>query len=84
MGHWDGTNPDHIQITTTKDEKWFVIQGGPDAALNWGQVDMQNTITLSYDEQRWNGMDCYKFIQKSARPSNGWRHQYDWWCQFDC
>ena len=58
MGHWDGTNPDHIQITTSKDSKWFVIQGGPDAPLNWGQVGMQDSITLSYDEQRWNGMDC--------------------------
>lgn len=21
---------------------------------------------------------------ESAEPSNGWRHQYDWWCQLDC
>jgi hypothetical protein len=82
IGNWGGTNPADIQISTSKGHN-FVIEGQPGGNFLSGD-SFQNAVTLSYDTQKWNGMDCFKYIQKSARPSNGMRHQFDWWCQFDC
>ena len=82
IGNWGGTNPADIQISTSKGHN-FVIEGHPTGNFLDGQSS-QNALTLSYDTQKWNGLDCYRYVDKSARPSNGWRHQFDWWCQFDC
>ncbi|KAM0714264.1 hypothetical protein Q7P37_010051 [Cladosporium fusiforme] len=80
VAQWGGTNPADINIATTKGFN-FVIEGQPEGSF---PSSAQDSLTLSYDTQKWNGNDCYRYIQKVAQPSNGWRHQYDWWCQFDC
>jgi hypothetical protein len=82
VGEWAATNPADIHISTTKGYN-FVIEGQPSGSFLDGKSS-QDSLTLSYHTQKWNGLDCYRYIQKSARPSNGWRHQYDWWCKFDC
>jgi hypothetical protein len=33
--------------------------------------DSHDYLTLTYDTQKWNSIDCYQYIQKSVRPSNG-------------
>ena len=75
IGNWAGTNPADINISTTKGHN-FVIEGNP-GGFN-GRHDSHDHLMLTYDTQKWNSIDCYQYIQKSARPSNGWRHQYDW------
>ncbi len=82
VGTWGATNPDYrIKIKTTKGPELWIdgvldnVHGAEDA---W-----RNSFTLHYGAQHWNGQDC-KPLSKSARQSNGWRNQYDLWCEFDC
>src|SRR5690606_20813916 len=81
-GSWYATNPNYqIKIKTTKGlELWIdgKIEGGavPD---NW-----RSYLTLHYGSQHWNSMQCPTWKMKKATNSNGYRNQYDLWCEFDC
>ncbi len=69
IGNWGGTNPADIQISTSKGHN-FVIEGHPTGNFLDGQSS-QNALTLSYNTQKWNGLDYYRYVDKSTRPSNG-------------
>jgi hypothetical protein len=43
------------------------------------------TLSLSnYGSQHWNSHECENWVHKGPRESNGYRHEYDLWCEFDC
>ncbi|KAK6856488.1 hypothetical protein PG990_011670 [Apiospora arundinis] len=82
VGEYGVTNPkDGMDIQTTKGKNFKITGSIPKGTItdNW-----RKSYTLSYDTQKWNSGDCANWKFKSARPSNGERHQFDLWCEFDC
>src|SRR5690606_11828806 len=82
LGTWSATNPNYrIKIKTTKGlELWI------DGAIPGGFVkdSWRNSFTLHYGSQHWNSHECENYKYKSPRISNGHRHEWDLWCEFDC
>lgn len=83
VGTWSTTNPNYrIKIKTTKGlELWIdgkILPGGIYTD------DWRRTFTLHYGSQHWNSHECENWLYKSARASNGYRHEFDLWCEFDC
>jgi hypothetical protein len=82
VGTWGATNPNYqIKIGTTKGPELWI-----DGSLPAGFVTdkWRSSFTLNYADQHWNSHECENWIYKSPRVSNGFRHEYDLWCEFDC
>lgn len=82
VGTWAATNPNYdINIPTTKGPQFWIRGRLPSGIIkdNW-----RASLTLHYDSQHWNGMQCENSKYKSPRASNGFRHEFDAWCEFDC
>lgn len=88
LGDWYATNPNYfIKIKTTHGlELW--VEG-----VHWKMLfnptyintDLRyHGMTLHYGAQHFWSRSCENWAYKSARPSNGWRNEYDMWCEFDC
>ncbi|KAK8092561.1 hypothetical protein PG999_014760 [Apiospora kogelbergensis] len=81
-GTWYATNPGNkLELPTTKGKTFWV-----DGRIPGGTIhdSWRNSFTLSYDTQKWNSGSCANYKFKSARASNGFRHEFDLWCEFDC
>jgi hypothetical protein len=82
VGTWAATNPDYeIKIGTTKGlELWI------DGSLPTGLItdSWRRSFTLNYGSQHWNSHECENYKYKGPRESNGYRHEFDLWCEFDC
>jgi hypothetical protein len=79
LGHWDGTNPDGtIKVPSGRGmDLW--ITGRPGRNTN----DHKGDLNLEYNSRRWTSASC-EYLFKEAKPSNGFRFQHDWWCNYDC
>ena len=82
LGTWYATNPNYrIKIKTTKGPELWIdgyIPGG------WVTDNWRRSFTLHYGSQHWNSHECENWKHKSPRISNGHRHEFDLWCEFDC
>ncbi|KAI4732546.1 hypothetical protein E4T50_16884 [Aureobasidium sp. EXF-12298] len=82
VGTWAAANPNYqIKTGTTRGlELWI------DGSLPGGFItdSWRNSFTLNYGSQHWNSHECENWVHKGPRESNGCRHEYDLWCEFDC
>ncbi|THY02943.1 hypothetical protein D6C89_08061 [Aureobasidium pullulans] len=82
VGTWAATNPNYeIKIGTTRGPELWIDGDLPGWIVG---VGWRNSFTLAYGAQRWNSHECENFVHKGPRPSNGERHEFDLWCEFDC
>ncbi|KAK8025000.1 hypothetical protein PG990_002823 [Apiospora arundinis] len=83
VGQWGATNPPNkVEIATTKGTNLWLdgeLPGGFTDENKW-----RRAFTLTYGSQVWNSHECANWKHKAPGPSNGMRHQYDYWCEFDC
>ncbi|OAL05121.1 hypothetical protein IQ06DRAFT_344479 [Phaeosphaeriaceae sp. SRC1lsM3a] len=82
LGHWDGTNPANTFVTVPSSggmDLW--IKGYP--SRDSSSATQKKALTLEYNSKKWNSDKC-DYLRKDPGPSNGWRFQFDWWCQYDC
>ncbi|THW14122.1 hypothetical protein D6D25_07268 [Aureobasidium pullulans] len=82
VGTWSATNPDYqIKIGTTRGPELWIDGRIPSGFItdSW-----RSSFTLHYGDQHWNSHECENWAYKSARASNGYRHEFDLWCEFDC
>ncbi|KAI4788237.1 hypothetical protein E4T44_13506 [Aureobasidium sp. EXF-8845] len=82
VGTWSATNPNYqIKIGTTRGLELWIDGSIPSGTIHdtW-----RNSFTLHYGSQHWNSHECENYNWKSARASNGFRHEFDLWCEFDC
>ncbi|TIA40517.1 hypothetical protein D6C78_02479 [Aureobasidium pullulans] len=82
VGTWAATNPNYqIKIGTTRGPELWIDGDLPGWIVGDG---WRNSFTLAYGAQRWNSHECENSVHKGPRPSNGERHEFDLWCEFDC
>ncbi|KAI4851875.1 hypothetical protein E4T44_01857 [Aureobasidium sp. EXF-8845] len=82
VGTWAATNPDYqIKIGTTRGLELWIDGRTPSGFI---KDDWRNSFTLHYGSQHWNGHECENWKYKGPRESNGYRHEFDMWCEFDC
>jgi hypothetical protein len=82
VGTWSATNPNYkIKIKTTKGPELWIDGSIPSGFVNDG---WRKSFTLNYGSQHWNSHECENYKYKSPRSSNGFRHEFDLWCEFDC
>ncbi|RPA83536.1 hypothetical protein BJ508DRAFT_324563 [Ascobolus immersus RN42] len=85
VGTWSATNPNDNRIvipTTLGPQLW--IDGYIPRGIYIRNDKWRNSFTLHYGAQHWNSRDCPNHRYKSPRISNGHRHEFDLWCEFDC
>ncbi|KAK8093993.1 hypothetical protein PG997_000678 [Apiospora hydei] len=84
VGQWGATNPPRkVEIPTTKD-KSFWLDGTLPSGFQSNDGPWRSSFTLTYDTQVWNSHECPNYKYKAPATSNGYRHQFDLWCEFDC
>ncbi|KAI5236760.1 hypothetical protein E4T43_08416 [Aureobasidium subglaciale] len=82
VGTWSATNPNYqIKIGTTRGPELWIDGSIPNGLVH---DSWRNSFTLNYGDQHWNSHECENWKYKSARASNGFRHEFDLWCEFDC
>ncbi|THW13006.1 hypothetical protein D6D23_09937 [Aureobasidium pullulans] len=82
VGTWSATNPDYqIKIGTTRGPELWIDGRIPSGFItdSW-----RSSFTLHYGDQHWNSHECENWAYKSPKISNGQRHEFDLWCEFDC
>ncbi|RPA82580.1 hypothetical protein BJ508DRAFT_325322 [Ascobolus immersus RN42] len=82
-GVWYDTNPNYprIKIKTTKGLELWIDGKMPPGTI---PAEWRRIFTLHYGSQHWNSMQCPTWKEKRATGSNGYRNEYDLWCEFDC
>ncbi|THV65425.1 hypothetical protein D6D19_09737 [Aureobasidium pullulans] len=82
VGTWSATNPNYqIKIATNRGAELWIDGRIPNGFVN---DSWRSSFTLHYGNQHWNSHECGNWAYKSARASNGYRHEFDLWCEFDC
>jgi hypothetical protein len=82
VGTWSATNPDYqIKIGTTRGPELWIDGRIPSGFItdSW-----RSSFTLHYGDQHWNSHECENWAYKGPKISNGQRHEFDLWCEFDC
>jgi len=51
---------------------------------DWYWANVGTWSATNYGSQHWNSHECENWNYKSPRQSNGFRHEFDLWCEFDC
>lgn len=84
VGTWSATNPpDRVEIATSKNKN-LIFDGALPTGIISNDDKWRSNFNLAYDTQKWSSHECANYKYKSPRVSNGHRHEYDLWCEFDC
>ncbi|KAK8039691.1 hypothetical protein PG993_008102 [Apiospora rasikravindrae] len=84
VGQWGATNPPKkVEIATTKNKNLW-LDGYLPGGIMTNDDKWRSSFTLSYDTQVWSSHECANHKYKAPAVSNGHRHQFDLWCEFDC
>ncbi|KAK8117882.1 uncharacterized protein PG998_006163 [Apiospora kogelbergensis] len=74
---------DKVEIATSKNKN-LIFDGALPTGIISNDDKWRSNFNLAYDTQKWSSHECANYKYKSPRVSNGHRHEYDLWCEFDC